>query len=1113
MRLEQGPSQNCGFDVLEIQESCAFRSFRICVCPLRDDAPLRKVSGLTSPLFPLVRLVRSWDYDTPLYPMNNRFRLIHADQVRRHGLPGFPVWKSLGLICAMVCFASATFAQSRYQITRIPTPSGANSAALGLNNRGDVVGYSFQGDNYQAFLFSSADKSMTDVGSLGGKLNAACAINDAGQVTGYSQDGNGNLLAFIFSRNAPIASLGTLDGAATSEAFGIDNSGAVAGDSQSGNQNHRPVLFSNGSVQDLGLGAANEPDALETAYAINDSGQIVGRHSAGNNSFHAFLFGNGNTTDFGTLGGANGEALAINKNGQVVGDSDTANGTVHAFVFDRSLKDLGTLPGFDNASYARGINNSGDIVGESDSADQKRAFLYTKGHLTELDRLAENLNESGFASLDVAYGINDKGWIVGYGTTSDGLTAAFLAVPDRGGPNPERPIAAPPPQRGQGQPVSESTEGDYNVFYSRLSSDEGSWVEAGNYGYCFRPRVERDWRPYRDGHWVWTDRGWYWESNEHFGWATYHYGRWVFIEGTGWCWVPGHQWAPAWVSWRESDEHVGWAPLPPEADVSVHMGISSWSDSYYDIGPAAYTFIRYSHWSAPSYAQYVEPPAQNVQIISQTKNVTNIVNNNTVINNYGPQVQTVAAKTNQNIQEVKLAVNPATGPNPNYGQTLQGNQLNVVAPPPTLKPVATLTPAVQTRIANPVIQNGWQDVKPADATKLKQTIAAQNPVPKDLPKPTPVATPQILTKGQAGPPGAAGSPTPSTGQNQTPSNLLRPGAGTPAVKATPGGSAAVGAGTPPVKATPGGSPPVAGNKPMPPNLLGVKPSGTPAPSPAGAGGKATPPSTPGPKQSPTATVPGPSPSIQKSTPPNLNVPKPSPTAALKPTPTPAPKTGGVPPGESPHVSAPPRAVATPTPETKPQPTPASTPPAGPGNLAMPKPTATPHQPANLETPKPTTTPHHEPTAVSTPKPEVKTTPPPQPAVQQTPTPQPQVQHTPPPVQHTPAPQPQVQHTPPPVQHTPAPQPQVQHTPPPVQHTPAPQPPAQHTPPPVQHTPAPQPPAQHTPPPVQHTPAPQPPAQHTPPPVQHTPAPQPPAQHTPPPQGGQKHEPGKPTPTP
>jgi probable HAF family extracellular repeat protein len=96
----------------------------------------------------------------------------------------------------------------------------------------------------------------------------------------------------------------------------------VVGDSQSGNQNHRPVLFSNGSVQDLGLGGSNQADALETAYAINDSGQIVGRHSVGNNAFHAFVFLNGTTTDLSTFGGTNGEALAINKNGLVVGDSE-----------------------------------------------------------------------------------------------------------------------------------------------------------------------------------------------------------------------------------------------------------------------------------------------------------------------------------------------------------------------------------------------------------------------------------------------------------------------------------------------------------------------------------------------------------------------------------------------------------------------------------------------------------------------------------------------------------------------------------------------------------------------------------------------------------------------
>jgi len=450
----------------------------------------------------------------------------------------------------------------------------------------------------------------------------------------------------------------------------------------------------------------------------------------------------------------------------------------------------------------------------------------------------------------------------------------------------------------------------------------------------------------------------------------------------------------------------------------VNVGISSWSDSYYDVGPAAYSFISYSHWREPSYAQYIEPPERNVQIITETKNVTNVVTNNNVINNFGPPVQTVAAKTNQNIQQVKLALNPATDPNAHYGQTLQGNQLNVVAPPAVLRPAAVRTPAVQNRIANPVVEKGWQGVKPQDAEKLKQTIVQQNPVPKDLPKPTPFVNPQIAQK--AGSPGATGSPSAAAGQKQTPPNLVKPGTG-------PGQK------SPTANVTPGGSPnaPAAGKKPVPPNLLGVKPSGapggspavkpsgTPSASPTPTGGKPTTPTTPGPKQSPVGAAPGTSPNVQKSAPPNLNAPKPSATPGQpkpeenKPAGSPTPKaTGNLPPGQNP-----PHASATPTPEKKPQ----TTPQAGPANLTTPKPTSTPHQPSNQEAPKPGTTPRHEPTNLATPKstPEVKATP------REASTPKPEVKATPPPKQEIKTPPPQVQHTP-------APQPQVQHTPPPQQ---------------------------------------------------------------------------------
>jgi probable HAF family extracellular repeat protein len=836
-----------------------------------------------------------------------------------------------GIIWAL-CFASTGFAQNRYQITRIPTAEGANSVALGINNPGDVVGYSFQGENYQGFLYSASQRSLMNVGTLGGDITAACAINDAGQVTGYSQEGNGNYLAFIFSRDQPLASLGTLDNGSTSEAFGINKSGAVVGDSQSGELNHRPVLFAKNSVQDLGLGGSNDPDALETAYAINDAGQIVGRHSNGKNIFHAFVLLDGNTTDLRTLGGTNGEALAISKSGTVVGDSDTTEGSVHGFVFAHSeLKDLGTLPGFETASYARGINNSGDIVGESDSADQKRAFLYTKNQLVELDRLAENLAEAGFKSLDVAYGINDKGSIVGYGTTSDDLKAAFIAVPDTrregpagGVPQPvvQRATRPPPPQTqdtGQEQPAAGPDSEDYDVFYSGLSSDEGNWVEAGNYGYCFRPRVSEGWRPYQDGHWVWTDQGWYWDSSERFAWATYHYGRWANIDGTGWCWVPGNRWAPAWVSWRESAEHVGWAPLPPDADVSQGQPISSWSDSHYDIGPAAYAFISFSHWREPNYARYIERPERNIQIIRETKNVTNIVTRNNVINNFGPRVQTIERRTNHPIPQVQLALNRSTDPKANYGQTRQGNRLNVIAPAANLRPQSARAPSVQNRIENPRIEKGWRGVGPDEAAKLKKTIAEQNPPPKSPPQAKPLVNPPPGDKGPVSEiPGTNGSaaalhsPAVAAPGRKPPPNLLKSGGGPPNAHGTPGAS--------PNPVVPERSP-GHGRRPGPPNLLEAKPSSTP-------GNSAIPQSAASPTQ-------GRKPETKPNAAPTPATAPPAPSPKINPIPPAAPGPATPPPAPSPKVNPAPPAQSAAAPKPAPQATPA--PPAKPQPQAKPAP--------------------------------------------------------------------------------------------------------------------------------------------------------------------------------
>ena len=90
-----------------------------------------------------------------------------------------------------------------------------------------------------------------------------------------------------------------------------------------------------------------------------------------------------------------------------------------------------------------------------------------------------------------------------------------------------------------------------DMFYDDLAP-YGRWVEVDGPGPVWVPyHVAADWRPYQLGHWVYTDYGWTWASDEDWGWAVYHYGRWNFDASYGWVWAPGSEWGPAWVAWHE----------------------------------------------------------------------------------------------------------------------------------------------------------------------------------------------------------------------------------------------------------------------------------------------------------------------------------------------------------------------------------------------------------------------------------------------------------------------------------------------------------------------------------------------------------------------------------
>ena len=182
------------------------------------------------------------------------------------------------------------------------------------------------------------------------------------------------------------------------------------------------------------------------------------------------------------------------------------------------------------------------------------------------------------------------------------------------------------------------TSVDLGFFYDDLAP-YGNWIERPSYGWVWTPRaVATSWRPYQDGHWVWTDEGWTWISDEPYGWATYHYGRWYDDPEIGWSWVPGNEWAPSWVSFQQGADYVGWAPLPPGVNVSVSVG-SGYGGYAYGIAPEDYLFVPERNFLAPRISGYYVSQDRIGPLYRQTRNFTNYRFNGGRVFNQGIPVE------------------------------------------------------------------------------------------------------------------------------------------------------------------------------------------------------------------------------------------------------------------------------------------------------------------------------------------------------------------------------------------------------------------------------------------------------------------------------------------
>ncbi|MCL2523120.1 MAG: hypothetical protein FWF20_08485 [Betaproteobacteria bacterium] len=133
----------------------------------------------------------------------------------------------------------------------------------------------------------------------------------------------------------------------------------------------------------------------------------------------------------------------------------------------------------------------------------------------------------------------------------------------------------------------------YMTGYQDLDS-YGDWSSHADYGDVWMPRtVAADWAPYRFGRWAWVAPwGWTWIDAAPWGFAPFHYGRWVTLGGR-WAWVPGQRsmrpvYAPALVAWIGNPgwsvsfgfgaaPAVGWFPLAPR---EVYVPYFRYSPAY-----------------------------------------------------------------------------------------------------------------------------------------------------------------------------------------------------------------------------------------------------------------------------------------------------------------------------------------------------------------------------------------------------------------------------------------------------------------------------------------------------------------------------------------------------
>ena len=308
------------------------------------------------------------------------------------------------------------------------TLGGPNSGAGGPNRYGEAAVESElakkdpENEDFCAFgTHSECRGAIWRYGKLkalprlpGGRNANAFGINNLGQIVGFSENGVhdttcANATPFQARRfeavewepNGEIHELPPLKSKGDTVAFAF------------GNNDRGQAVGSSGTCATQGLPPGNVNGLHAVLWEKDGTPRYLGTLGDADHAGH-------------------NAAGSINERGEVSGTSDFPDGTIHSFIWTREhgMKDLGTLPGafVTVAPCCRTINDRGEIVGFSIDQNGMTAFVWKEGKIRDLNTL---IPESSPLHLLGAYSINDAGEISGQGCVMPACTElhAFRATP------------------------------------------------------------------------------------------------------------------------------------------------------------------------------------------------------------------------------------------------------------------------------------------------------------------------------------------------------------------------------------------------------------------------------------------------------------------------------------------------------------------------------------------------------------------------------------------------------------------------------------------------------------------------------------------------------------